>query len=519
MLLLTIPYKSSLITAPMSKHQYKVNVFWLIWVCFMPSVVMGQTQIIIDEVPVNTPHDATLFLASSFNNWNPGDRAYQFKAFPDGSYRITLDNPPEEFHYKITRGNWRSVEGRKNGFARDNRHIKVEKPSSSVHYIQVQSWEDISGKGISSYHFILLLSAFQGILLILALNGIQDNNIQANRILSVLILLLSFALFSRVLPFYREFFNWQPKVFLFSEMIFFAYSPVFYLYILSLLKLEDPLPLKPWMHFIPVMLHILAYFPLFFKEHQAFIDQVVDEEVHFTLAIVGGLALVYNAFYLKKLWDIVNNYQESISKTQSFDQNLLYLNRVMILNATCLMTWGAIYLITGSGFFLGFETDRIREVLTDTAWLVFSFTTYFLGYFAINQPEIFKVHHEIVKYKDTSLSNAELGKYKTRLSRIMQESKEFMNPELTLSQLSAKVGTNTHTLSRVINEGYNKSFYDFVNTYRVEEFIELVQQEENQRETFLALALRVGFNSKTTFNRAFKKVTGTTPRAYLKENS
>ncbi|MEL7342438.1 MAG: helix-turn-helix domain-containing protein, partial [Bacteroidota bacterium] len=139
------------------------------------------------------------------------------------------------------------------------------------------------------------------------------------------------------------------------------------------------------------------------------------------------------------------------------------------------------------------------------------------GYFAMNQPEIFKLPKTVEKYKDSSLSAKEMTRYKGRLRAAMEEEEVFMNPELTLGELSDIVQTNTHTLSRVINEGYGKSFYDFINEYRVKAFAKLALDDTNKQETFLALALRVGFNSKTTFNRAFKKVTGTTPRSYLKE--
>jgi AraC-like DNA-binding protein len=174
-------------------------------------------------------------------------------------------------------------------------------------------------------------------------------------------------------------------------------------------------------------------------------------------------------------------------------------------------------LIWSVGWISGLDLQGLSDKLTDVVWGVFSLLTYILGYFAMNQPEIFKLAKVTPKYKDSSLTAAEMKRYKGRLQKAMEEDFVFMNPELTLGQLSEIVQTNTHTLSRVINEGYNKSFYDFINEYRVHEFNRVVLSGESPNETFLAIALQVGFNSKTTFNRAYKKVTGTTPRAYLKE--
>jgi AraC-like DNA-binding protein len=77
------------------------------------------------------------------------------------------------------------------------------------------------------------------------------------------------------------------------------------------------------------------------------------------------------------------------------------------------------------------------------------------------------------------------------------------------------MNVNLHTLSAVINEGYNKNFFDFINDYRIEEFKRLAATEQYKHYTFLAIAMEVGFSSKTTFNRAFKKCTGQTPREYF----
>ncbi|MEM9987419.1 MAG: helix-turn-helix domain-containing protein, partial [Bacteroidota bacterium] len=72
-----------------------------------------------------------------------------------------------------------------------------------------------------------------------------------------------------------------------------------------------------------------------------------------------------------------------------------------------------------------------------------------------------------------------------------------------------------HDLSRTINQGFGMNFNDFVNSYRVNAFKEQVLMPECQNHTFLAVALMVGFNSKTAFNRSFKKLTDQTPREYF----
>ena len=97
----------------------------------------------------------------------------------------------------------------------------------------------------------------------------------------------------------------------------------------------------------------------------------------------------------------------------------------------------------------------------------------------------------------------------------MKKEKPFLNSKLTLQDLAEMLHVNIHTLSRVINEGYRKNFFDFINEYRIEEFKRLVNIDQYKNYTFLAIAMEVGFSSKTTFNRSFKKSTGKTPREYF----
>ena len=96
-----------------------------------------------------------------------------------------------------------------------------------------------------------------------------------------------------------------------------------------------------------------------------------------------------------------------------------------------------------------------------------------------------------------------------------EKEKSYLNPELTLSELAIKLNTNTSVLSAVINTGFGKNFNDFVNEYRVEEFKRKAAAPDSKHLTLLAIAFDCGFNSKATFNRAFKKVTDLSPKAFL----
>jgi AraC-like DNA-binding protein len=98
-----------------------------------------------------------------------------------------------------------------------------------------------------------------------------------------------------------------------------------------------------------------------------------------------------------------------------------------------------------------------------------------------------------------------------KILKIMEEDCIFLDADISLSELSAKLKTNNSLLSAAINQHFGKNFNDFINGYRVAEFQRQVALPANQHLTFLAIALDCGFNSKATFNRAYKKLTGNAP--------
>jgi AraC-like DNA-binding protein len=107
--------------------------------------------------------------------------------------------------------------------------------------------------------------------------------------------------------------------------------------------------------------------------------------------------------------------------------------------------------------------------------------------------------------------------WKQKIEAAMHQEKLYLNSELTLSQLSEQLGTHNSLISYVINTGFEKNFNDFVNEFRINLFKTKVNDPKLAHFTLLALAFECGFNSKSTFNRAFKKVTGLMPSALVEK--
>ena len=102
-----------------------------------------------------------------------------------------------------------------------------------------------------------------------------------------------------------------------------------------------------------------------------------------------------------------------------------------------------------------------------------------------------------------------------KLARVMREERLYLQPELTLSELAKHLNTNSSLLSAAINQVFQQNFNDYINALRVEEFIRAYRKAENRNYTMLSLAFDAGFNSKATFNRAFKKAKGCSPKDYF----
>ena len=483
----------------------------------------NTVTLIVDKVPENTPPNTILYATGNFNGWTPGDQRYQLVKSRDGTYKIDVPVFSNRLEYKFTRGNWYTVEGKAYGRPRPNRVAHLSAETLSIPLISsIAYWEDQSFGLFNPYMLALILTAIQGIILIFIINSYKNNNRWANRTLSVLIFLISFALIARVLITDRNIYTDYPKLSMMTDVVYFLYAPLFLIYIKRLLNKSRSSDSKNWLHFIPFGIQCIIYTSYFLESPHSFIEkdlfQSYDSPIYFSYDILVVVALLFNIWYWFKIRFIINTYFKNIEQTYSTDQNIRYLNNIMVVMAVNLLMWSAILIISGFGLLKGYNLQDITNVLIDVIWVVFSCIVYLLGYFAIKQPEIFKINpEEKAEVEKPHLNEVEIEHLKTELNRVMESEQAYLNPALNLPELAEKMDSNVHVLSRAINEGFQKNFRDFVNHYRVMDFIDRAQQDSYKNQTFLAIALDVGFNSKSSFNRSFKKATGKSPRDYFND--
>lgn len=533
-------------------------------------------RFVVTDVPANTPQDATLYIAGTFNKWNAGDARYKLRRQQDGTYRVTVYSDAPVLTYKFTRGSWDAVEGRESGKARPNRIVTRTETGNQDIDVTIQSWEDLTStfQFYSLYDLLMLFGCFQGLLLLIAIPSIQNYNRIANRWLVVLIGMASLFILLKVVGGYRGAANEYPKLLLVPDFIWFLYAPLFYFYIRRLLF--DPgsagttRPTRRWAyHFIPVAVQFLAYLPYFLMESKVFQLKLVNQDplLRGLFLVTGFLALVFNLTYWFICRRTIRAYKIHYQTSISYEQNLRYLSTVLTIQAVCLTLWTFLYGLVVTSRFITFDVLALAERNVDTIWLAFSTITYFLGYVAVHQPEIFKLpqprpvqtpvqgfFEDVVHPlpEPTALPAADqpvltageepappakptpaetdatvrpgpaksapmldLPQLRETVAGYMTAQKPYTNPNLTIHELAGGLKMPPHVLSKVINEGFGKNFFDFINEYRVEEFKRRMDDPKAKQYTLLSLAFDVGFNSKTAFNRAFKKLTNQTPKDYF----
>jgi AraC-like DNA-binding protein len=118
------------------------------------------------------------------------------------------------------------------------------------------------------------------------------------------------------------------------------------------------------------------------------------------------------------------------------------------------------------------------------------------------------------KYEKSTLQEEEMAQILKGLKKCMEEEKDYKNHLLSLSFIAKKLNTSPHNISQVINEKMNLSFYEMLAKYRVEESKLMLLDSTQHKLTIEDVADEVGYNSKSSFNRSFKKIEGLTPSEF-----
>lgn len=195
------------------------------------------------------------------------------------------------------------------------------------------------------------------------------------------------------------------------------------------------------------------------------------------------------------------------------DLSRINLNWLYFLHAAFIVIFSL--LIIGGSLILAGVVDEKFLPGQITASLLISLFIIITAVMSYTRPRIF-FREDTEKYSGSKLTDDRGEKYYGELVRFMEERKPFLDENLTLKQLADETDIPFYHLSRIINEYARKNFCDFINGYRVDEVKRMLVEEQNNM-TVLNIAFHCGFNSKSAFNAAFRRASGTTPLRYRKE--
>ncbi len=377
---------------------------------------------------------------------------------------------------------------------------------------------------------LLLIGILTGLLSAATLLSAHANR-QANRYLVALLLVSTGSLFHNFLL-EANIYNQYPQLYFLPVLLSFGIGPLLYLYINRLINLH---PLKRRIvlfHLLPVIMQFLFYLFCFLQDtenkydiytrlYQPFINPIQNLAVYFSMAFYIYLSFKEIHFFKRQL-----NYYYSNSDKIALQwlNRLLYMFMIYYILSVLFAMLSYSFNISANYF----PSDFTRCLIIFT-----------IAIFAVKQNSLVSIQdnlHSIAaepilpeensnshsisaqftgnaknieETTKTKEVNAELLK---KIVAVVENEKLYLQEDLTIADLAAKIGYSSKTISFSINSGLKKSFSLFINEYRVNLFREKKASGKFDHLTIMSLAYDCGFNSKSTFNRIYKEITGASPK-------
>lgn len=323
------------------------------------------------------------------------------------------------------------------------------------------------------------------------------------------------------------------------------FAPFLYLYVSVCAREDQRFHWRDTLHFLPFAMGYIAMSPFLFgysAEEKAIIDSAdyhSGYEWFFTLSFIAFV--VVSGVYFVLAYRKINHYERVIGENFGYNEgiSLQWLRLLLIGFGVIFGVMMGVYVVQ---YLLEIEIGFNIEILF---FALFILLIFLIGFWGIRYQGIFgasrtgSVSHtggvtnlsdksdgvdnfntfeeetKAPEYRKSGLKAEEAPELHQQLLRLMQTEKPYLEPKLSLTQLAERLGVLPNHLSQIINQYEEKNFYDFVNSYRVEEFIDLAKKDTDKNFNLLGLAFEAGFNSKSSFNQVFKKFKGKTPSEFL----
>jgi AraC-like DNA-binding protein len=243
--------------------------------------------------------------------------------------------------------------------------------------------------------------------------------------------------------------------------------------------------------------------------------------------VIMGVIFLHTLVYLAMAYRHIQRSQNAAADSSSDGRLMVHFRwlRVMSLFMLCYL-----------GGFLTLYTLLVAfgeyGAVLDRGWLlVLSIFVQVIGYIGLQEPSFrlqesaeessgpeslrpILLQKETVPYARSGLSRSQAMDLSARLDTLMEVEKTFLKSDLKAWDVAQLLDVPVYHLSQALSQIHGCNFFEYVNRYRVVEARRLLVDEQFNHITILAIALEAGFNSKASFNRSFKKVTGSTPSSF-----
>jgi len=289
------------------------------------------------------------------------------------------------------------------------------------------------------------------------------------------------------------------------------FGPLVYFYFRSQVNRSFNIKIKQLLHFLPYALYFLFNLVIFIQGKKTVLS-FQGSELDMLLSYLYSIALIVSYVYYfviclriyrkYRIWSI-NQFSTDLINFTWF-RNFIYAMIFWLLFRQVMHILDAVFVL-----------DFYQEWWWNLALVAVALYIGLVGY-AQKQPA--RIAFEKNKDNQDQIG-VEKNAIVRKLEAIMSQDRLYLQPELSLSELAQMVQVKPAELSATINQVYRQNFNDYINTLRVEAFIQKYHEDTHRLFTLLSLALDSGFNSKATFNRAFKKIKGITPKEYFNKSS
>jgi AraC-like DNA-binding protein len=508
---------------------YKIIIVSLFYVLLTSQYSPSQSQhrsvtIIIEALPGNTPAEDTIFACGNFNNWNVKDTTYQVRRRFDGKLFVTIPQNRDTIEFKFSRGNWMKIETDSMNSYLPNRQLsgKFKSPVS----VKIENWQDIGGQtSLPLYVLILSAALLNGIFLIIILKSTRKNYSVQRTSQTIIWTVFLIIVFTGAVIYEFTDLIWKFRLMLSFEILLFMGGPFLQRLYKAFFVPQRHLPIY---HFVPALIAMMINIPRFlniwqFKWVQTplrndlfIIDAVLIISGSF-LFLLYAISLVIKLYHKKRrlkkednpvfvssrhVPPVISTHKGRQGYSGKGASEWLLFMIVSTINFFAVVSGIYLFLLNASG--TSFIPDH-----QDIALSVSSLQLFVIFYFVYFNEIVF------MPQKKTEREGCHNEQLANSIMEFMHQSKPYLDADITLNVFAEMMGEKPHVISKAINDCFNKNFRDFINEFRVNEFIDKMNTDKAKNLTFLYLAHEVGFNSKSTFNLAFKKATGLSPREYF----